>query len=174
MRLPIALVAVGLTALAAVAGGKKSADLSVFESAAGRFKAMLGDDPKDTTQTVQSAAGPLEVNTLSTKVSDDLILSVTWTDYPESFSAVPAEKLLAAARDGLKTKKATLLSEKAIKEGEAHPSGIEVHYDHGKSQTRTRLYVVGMRLFQVTATGKKDEVGSRIAALFLSSFELMK
>jgi hypothetical protein len=175
MRVLPALTVLGLAAGVALAGGpKKGSDLAVREFPDGRFKAMLGDDPKEKTQRVKSEAGPLEINSLAAKVSDNLTLSVTWTDYPDSFRDVPREKLLAAVRDGLKTKSAKLVTEKDVSAADPTPAAKEVQYDHGKYHTRTRLYLVGTRLYQVTATGKKDAVESDLAGKFLVSFEVTK
>jgi hypothetical protein len=175
MRLLPALTVLGLAAGLAFAGGpKKNTDLPVREFPDGRFKAMLGDEPKEKTQHLKSEAGPLDVTTLAVKVSDNLTLSVTWTDYPDSFREVPREKLLAAVRDGLKTKNARLVTERAVVAADPNPAAKEIQFDHGRYHTRTRLYLVGTRLYQVTATGKKDDVEGDFAGKFLVSFEVTK
>jgi hypothetical protein len=175
MRFPAALTVIGLAAFVALAGGQnKQSELTVREFPDGRFKVMLGDKPKEKTEHVKSEVGTLDVTTLSTKVSDNLTLSVTWTDYPDSFREVSREKLLAAVRDGLKSKKAKLVTEKEIAAADPNPAAKEVQFDHGKYHTRTRLFLVGTRLYQVTATGKKEDVESRFAGEFLVSFEVTK
>src|SRR4051794_34049939 len=115
MRFPASLAVVALAGLVALADGKKKEpELAVRAYIDGQFKAMLGDKSRPDTRQIKTDAGVLDVNTVATKVSGDLTLSVTWTDYPESFKAVPAEKLVAAARDGLKAKDAKLVSEKDV------------------------------------------------------------
>jgi hypothetical protein len=47
-----------------------------------------------------------------------------------------------------------------------------VLYDYGKYRVRARLYVVGTRLYQVSATGPMAEVENPIAGKFLASFEV--
>jgi hypothetical protein len=175
MRFLASVVVVSLAGLVAAAGqsSKKEPELRSHESKSGRFKAGYTETPKSDSRSVASDTGKLEVTTVSAAVSRDLTLAVTWTDYPEKFQSVPADKLLDAVKKGMKTKDAKLVDEKAVAAHDPNPAGQEVHYDYGKYHVRARLFLVGTRLYQVTATGKKDEVEGRLADKFLASFQLI-
>jgi len=177
MRVLASVVLVCLAGAAALAGGsskKKSEnrDLNVVEYTDGRFKAMLGDESETSTRTVGSAAGPLTVTTHTTAVSKDFSLSVTWTDYPGSFKDVPAETLLAAVRDGMKTRDCKL-TETRLEAMPPNPPGKELVIDYRKYVVRSRVYLAGSRLYLVSATGKKDDVEGHLARQFLASFEIL-
>lgn len=174
MRYPVCVAVVCLAGAVAAAGGgsRKDSTPAVFESPDGRFKAMLGDNPRVDARPVHSAAGPLEVHTLST-TAKDLTLSVTWTDYPESFKDVPPERLLAAVRDGMKTKDAKIVRDETVRPNDPNPAGREVQFNYGKYHVRSRLFLVGTRLYQVTATGKGDDVEGEVAKKFFASFEVL-
>jgi hypothetical protein len=179
MRL-IACFILLLTGSAVFAGkqSRRSKDpvLTTQTSQAGRFEAAFpATISKPDTRRVKSEAGELVVSTIAAAVSRELTLAVSWTDYPESFATLPAETMLDAVVSGMKTKEAKQVGkEKLIPEQETTPAGREVVYDYGKYRVRARLFWVGTRLYQVTATGDDDEVGSELANKFLASFRVTK
>jgi hypothetical protein len=179
MRFSTSVVLVLLAGVVAFAGGQsrrsKEPELITQSSAKGRYKAAFpGITGKPDARKVKTDAGEVLVTTESATASKDLTLAVTWTDYPEPFKSVPADKMLAAVAAGMKSPEAKLVSEKDIAEADPNPAGREVLYDYGKHRVRARLYVVGNRLYQVSATGSKTEVDGKLAGKFLASFEVTK
>jgi hypothetical protein len=139
----------------------------------GRVKLIKRD-----ARSLRTATGELTVTTESLAVKDGPTLSVTWTDYPPRFATLEPAKLLAAVRDGMGSKDARLTEEPGQPVGaDGTPvplPGREFTWDHGKTLARTRLFLAGTRLYQVTASGPKDAVQSKAAEVFILSFEPTK
>lgn len=172
MRWLMTISLLGLLVALTHAGDDKK-DLAVYESNEGRYKAMLGEEPRIEKKAVNTEAGKLTIHSATVNLNRDLTLAVSWTDYPESFRTVPQDKLLTAVREGMKAK-ASRTTETPIPATDPNPAGTEMLVEYGRNCLRTRLYLVNNRLYQVSATGKKDMVESRTAGKFLASFEVLK
>jgi hypothetical protein len=145
-----------------------------FEFPEGGYSAVFPRKPKAESKEVRTAAGDLKVYVWSAAGGNDLTLSVTYTDYPPKFADLDRDRLLEAVRNGLKTKDARFVADVAVEADGRRPAGREVHLNHGKYHTRTRLFLVGSRLYQVTATGAEKAVLGKAAEQFLRSFEPLK
>jgi hypothetical protein len=99
---------------------------------------------------------------------------VIYCDYPEGYVAgtgVPAV-YKSAAKDVAGNAKGTIRKQDDCKLGDT--AGLEVVIDgpnRGFVQ-RTRLFIIGDRLFQVTYVGRPDSEGGKPALDFLDSFRL--
>jgi len=100
---------------------------------------------------------------------------VIYCDYPEGYVAgtgAPAVRR-NAAKEAADSVKGTIRKEEDCKLGGT--AGLEVLIDapgRGLVQ-RTRLFIVGDRLFQVTYVGRPDSEGGKPALDFLDSFRLL-
>lgn len=93
--------------------------------------------------------------------------SVTVADYPAAFAEVPADVLLDGVRDGLKGKDGKVREEPL----RGPYPGRAVRIEAGSNTLRTRLVLVGTRLFQVTVTGKTSKFPEKLSEEFYASFE---
>lgn len=94
--------------------------------------------------------------------------SVTVADYPAAFAEVPADTLLDGVRDGLKGKDGKVRAEERMRG--PYP-GRAVRIEAGSNTVRTRLVLVGTRLFQVTVTGKTSKFPEKLSEEFYASFQ---
>lgn len=94
--------------------------------------------------------------------------SVTVADYPAAFAEVSPQTLLDGVRDGLKGKDGKVKAEEPLKG--PYP-GRAVRIEAGSNTIRTRLVLVGTRLFQVTVVGKTRSFPEKLSEEFYASFE---
>lgn len=172
------LVAAGLLATVGSGGAADGPEMTRIESKDGRFSARWPAKPKRDAKTLRSTAGELRAVTEAVALKDGLTLSVTYTDYPPAFGKLDPTQLLNAVRDGMGSKDARLseaIGQPVGADGVAvNTPGREFTWDHGKTIARTRLFLVGTRLYQVTASGPKDAVHTKTGEVFLLSFEPWK
>lgn len=145
-----------------------------YEFPEGRCSAVFPRKPKHESKTVRTAAGEQRVLIWSASQGTDLTLSVTYTDYPPRFADLDPARLLMAVRDGMMTKGARVVEDRRVEPDGRRQAGREVTIDHGKYHTRTRLFLDGTRLYQVTATGTEKAVTGAAAERFLMSFEVRR
>lgn len=169
-----ALVVLLFASSIALAGDDKS---KRYETKDGKASAVFPKKPDHSSKSVRTPTGELKLVALVGAGGNDLSLSITFTDYPQKYAEVDARKLLAAVRDGMKTKDAILEhsddGQPGRLDGTSVPfPGMEFVYDHHKYVARTRLFLVGTRLYQVNAIGPRREVFSKTAEEFLLSFDV--
>lgn len=173
------IIAVAAVCLGAAAADAKDWDLKRYENKDGRFSVGYPEKPrKDDGKKYATAAGEITIYTQASTPDDNVTFAVSYLDYPPAFAKLDANDVLKAVRDGAKTKSANLLADGALAtalsdNGIGHP-GREFIYDHGKYLTKTRSYLVGTRLYQVSVTGSKERVYSKTAENFLLSFEVLR
>ena len=153
---------------------RNGSKLERYTSEAGQFRVLLPDDDDHEDTTLATAIGPVRVRTVHGDVSRDLELGVSYSDYPEAFASVPEMKLFDGVRAGLKGADGTVDTESDVVLGDGGPLGREFVVRAGKNVVRCRAFLVGSRLYQVTATGRADAVDGKTAAEFFDSFELTK
>jgi len=144
-----------------------------YESAEGNYRIAFPKAPNISSRKLATPAGQVPVTTARVDVHKDLILSVTVTIYPDSFTEVTPAKLFDAVRDGMKSPDGTVKSEKEITFGDAKHPGRDIVIEAGKNTIRTRLILVDHRLYQIMLTGSKERIADAEAE-FLKSFELVK
>jgi hypothetical protein len=84
------------------------------------------------------------------------------------------EAALASARDkAVKVMKGKLLSDKAVKLGTNLGRDFQIQTERS-GVSRSRIYVVGQRLYQLTVAGPKDWVTSEMADYYLGSLTVDK
>jgi hypothetical protein len=109
---------------------------------------------------------------------DGLAFRLTFTDYPDKMVQGKTESLLQTVIDTLTGKKRdALLSRKDIKFGSNPGKEIEYTGQNAKGitvYTRSRLYLMKNRLYQISASGSKEQMRSLAADRFIRSFELTR
>jgi len=150
---------------------------SEFSSADGAFSVLMPGTPTEQTQTQDTDLGPIDVHMFTIEQGEVAYL-VGYNVFPAAVieAATPAA-ILDGARDGqVETVKGTLLSEKEITLG-AYPGRdleIQVEGSDGASSLRSRLFMVGDRLYQLVVAGPKGQSTSPNTIKFLDSFKLVE
>jgi hypothetical protein len=147
-----------------------------FSSTDGAFSVLMPGTPTEQTQTQDTDWGPIEVHMFTVEQGDVAYL-VGYNVFPAAvIQAVSPAQLLDSARDGqVETVKGTLLSEEVITL-DANPGRdleIQVEGEDGTSSLRSRLFLVGDRLYQLVVAGPKGQSTSSNTIKFLDSFELV-
>ena len=174
MRLSLALILALGNLTPVSAKDRDGPKLERYTSEAGQFRVLLPDDDDHEDTTLATPVGPVRVRTVHGNAGRDLELGVSYSDYPEAFASVPKMKLFDGVRTGLKGSDGTVDSETDVVLGDGGPLGREFVVRAGKNVVRCRAFLVGSRLYQVTATGRADAVDGKTAAEFFDSFELTK
>jgi hypothetical protein len=148
----------------------KPAELQQFNSTEGGFSILLPGTPKYAVETVDSAAGPLVVNTYMVD-GFDKAYGVMYTDYPDAVLETDPQKVLDGARDGAVTNvKGKLLSEAAMTLN-GYP-GREMNISAGQLGVRSRVYLVNKRIYSVIVTGPVNQMNLSVFDEVLNSFNL--
>jgi hypothetical protein len=149
-----------------------------FTSKEGKFSVAFPGKPKEATKEADSAAGKLTF-TRFTYEDGDTGLLVIYCDYPPQLRKQKgAEKILDDARDGCVEKaKGKLADENKRTIGKEKEPGRELLIqlpDEGKPYFRSRMYLVGDRLYQVIVVGPEKYAKGKDADAFLDSFKLVE
>jgi hypothetical protein len=148
-----------------------------FVSPKGRFRIRFPGVPRESDQKVNTTSGPLVIHTTSHSASDGSEYVVAYFDLAAKPDQMPAATtVLEGALSGMVSSGGwKVTSKKAIKIDE-YP-GLDVTGDvrtpGGAALGRTRIYLVGSRLYQVVLIGPKSKSRSNDFAKALESFELL-
>ena len=173
MRFGMLASLLGVVWMGTAFGRGDSPELESFANEEGGYRVSFTEKKKTDTTTAQSDAGPLTLHATTGSVGKDMVLSITWTDYPDAVAMDDTKKLLDAARDAAKAGKGKVNVDVDSKLNAA-VTGREVEISFAKFATRFRAYVVGRRFYVVSITGTKRDVGARWATDYLDSFALLK
>jgi hypothetical protein len=143
-----------------------------FAPKGGRFTVQMPGQPKEQTNKVNTAIGPIDVHLFVSAPDPNTAYIVGYSDYPEEMiKKSDSQKILDGARDGaVKNVNGKLDSEKKITI-DGHPGrDFSIATEHFEG--RDRIYLVNNRLYQVMMVGSRDFVTSKDAEKFLDSFKL--
>ncbi|TAE58741.1 MAG: hypothetical protein EAZ76_06940 [Nostocales cyanobacterium] len=154
---------------------------SVFSSAEGGFRILMPGEPQFTKQQVKTKTGEVDVNLFSVeRKGEGTKYTVAYIDYPQEYIDLLSKRnLVAQAIDtGKKTAldkaKGSIISEEKITlDGY---EGKEVNYTKpGDIVVKHRIFLVGTRLYQVTAetTKEKQKFLTKSISGFCDSFKLL-
>ncbi|MBX9627371.1 MAG: hypothetical protein K2X82_26445 [Gemmataceae bacterium] len=170
-------IAVGCLLLAATAGGlaARDDDWKEFRPKGGRFTIRLPGAPKETSREYDSPAGKVRMNSFVVQAGPNGVYGVAYGDYPEgTIDPEQIGKHLDGAQEGaVAATKGKLVESKDIKLADQHPGReITCELPAEKWMTRTRIYFVGRRLYQVHALGMKEFIKGEEVGKVLDSFKL--
>lgn len=149
-----------------------------FASKEGHYSVLMPGTPTESTQKVPTPAGEIVANIATVEQSRGVGYAVSYNDMPfdENQLKEPGavDKVLDGSANGQVTNvKGKLISQKPIKLGD-YP-GREVYFEvPEKGEIRSRIFLVGKRLYQTMVQGPKVTVTSKDADKFLDSFKLTK
>jgi hypothetical protein len=148
-----------------------------FKSASGGFSILVPATMEESTQDVVNADGTLVLHGF-VGGSETKRYIVGYVDYPdESVKTTGVEALLARSRaDLIGTDGATVIAEKSISL-DGNP-GLEISFDSGVNTNpqltiKTRIYLVGNRLYQIMVAVPKADVETEEINSYLQSFKLL-
>jgi hypothetical protein len=146
-----------------------------FMSEKGKYLVAFLKTPAESEKEIDTPIGKLAVHTVAVEVKKDLGLIVIHVDYPDAVKKQKAQEVLARTRDGSKGPNDKILEDKEITLNDKVPGREFILVKDDVIYYRARVYLDGVRLYQVIVSGtKKDDVLSPIADKFLDSFELAK
>jgi len=176
MQRRVRTVFTALTLIAASSLALAGPQFKSFASKAGAFSVLMPGTPQQQTKVVDSPAGKLHVHLFVVPLDGgNTAYMASYIDYdPQLIAAAPADKLLDGARDGqVSSVKGKLASEKRLKLGRHPGRELRITLKQGMF-IRSRLYLVGNRLYQCLVVGKKAVVNSADAGRFFGSFKTTK
>lgn len=143
-----------------------------YRSDEGGFIVRLPAEPKVTTQSTATAAGPIEL-TMALAETDHCAAVVSFNDIPIAAMSDP-DTLLQGGRDGVVKKlNGTIVSERPVTLDD-YP-GLEFVLETSKSQTyMIRIYIVNDRLYQLLFLSSKSRIDQFDVQGFFESFQLLK
>lgn len=171
-------VVVGFLPTILLTCGCGAAEWKEFSSKDGRYSVSMPGTPKETTQKVPTPAGEIVTNVATLEPSKGVGYAVSYNDMPFDDDKLKqpgvVDNVLDGSANGQVTNvKGKLISQKAIKLGEF--PGREVHFEvPGQGEIRSRIFLVGKRLYQTMVQGPKASVTSKDADKFLDSFKVTK
>jgi hypothetical protein len=149
--------------------------LEEFTSKEGKFSILMPKEPNTGSLNVDSPLGKLKM-TLTEKEEGGLHYAVVFADYPaDKIKGFDVDKSLDGARDGsVKNSGGKLIQEKKITLGKGKYPGREllIQLKDEKLWMRQRIYMVGLRQYQVVLAGPEKRVKGKFADRFFQSFKL--
>ena len=165
---PILMAVVVLTA----ACNKKA---QVFRSESGGFSVMIPGKPDESTRKLDTPRGKIDLHLFTAQKSNRAYI-VSYSDYPdEMVKQNSPEKILDGSRDGQVRSMGKLILEKNISLDGNPGRELVVEgktSDGHDASSKTRIFLVGNRLYQVIFAAPKGEASSSEMDDFLESFKL--
>jgi hypothetical protein len=160
-----------LLGVALFAGGVGAEEGREVHSAAGRFTVRLPGKPAEKDQ--PTPAGTLHALQVRGPSGD---WTVSWIDLPAEAKPPTAEARLDAIRKSLAERlRGTVVTQKKVELEKKHPGrDLVLDLGPGRGLLRTRVFLAGNRLYQLTVQGAKEQVESPAAQKVLDSFTLTK
>jgi len=145
-----------------------------YRSEADRFAAFFPGTPTESSKTVNTAIGPIEMKIYGV-AKKQTAFSVVLSDYPpEHVKRVGSATILDGARDGaVANTQGKLLSELIIEIAGNPGRDLKISAAGGKGTVRAKLFLVGSRLYQVLAVTPTEDSYAPQVGRFLESFKLL-
>ena len=162
---------------AGLASGRDTDDWIDFSPKGGKFTIKVPTKPKEQTQDVDTAVGPITLHLFTVPAGKDGAYLVAYADLPED--ALDPDNL-DESFDGLekgfiKGAKWKQLSSKKIKLQKKYP-GREITFSvpQLKAKGKARFFVVQTRLYQIVAVGTEEFMEGEDIDFFFDSFRITK
>ncbi len=155
-----------------IRGGDKLKGFEPYHSEEGRFSVLLPDEPERKLQKVDTPIGTLYFIMYSAG-SEQIDFLVGYVDYPPTmFENADIEKMLDGARDGAVRNVNGILENEKVLDFHGNP-GRELEIKVPEEATiKTRIILIGTRLYQVMAVGESKRVLNKNCPQFFGSFKV--
>jgi hypothetical protein len=176
MKARIALVGLSAVLLcSATVQGGGTPGWTKYTSKKGGFSVVMPGTPRESTKTVKTPYDTYEHNLLI--LADPVngtAYAIDFTDLPEDLlQGASVETFLDTECDVfLQKAKCKLLSQKAITRGRLLGREIEVELLAGKAISRTRIFLVGRRIYHLSVIMPRAQANAADMERFLDSFGL--
>jgi hypothetical protein len=175
MRSAFKCIGVSVLAALILAGCGGEAGWREFRSEGGGFTIMMPGRPEEQSQKTATAFGTIESRVFLVEHQAAGYL-VNYADYPQDLvQDSPADVILDGVSLGVVSQSGgTLKSSAAIRLGDFTGRELEITSPGGQSLLKVRIYLVGVRIFQLSVV---SEIGVDIiddVARFFESFELLE
>lgn len=146
-----------------------------YASTEGRFSVLLPGNPSEKVETMNTAAGPIDLHLFSVH-GNDFEYSLAYNDYPDSLiQDVGPDAMLDRVRDGFVAGvKGKLLSELIISLDEYPGRELKIEITGGTGTVRSRIFMVRHRLYQVMVGMPTEKAFLENVDKFLVSFRLLE
>jgi hypothetical protein len=160
---------------AGLVSGRDTDDWIDFTSKAGKFTVKVPSKPSEKKRDTDFQGETVTIHTFAVPVAKDGAYLVSYADFPEdTFSEENTKTFLENYEKGfVKGAKGKSLSSKAVKQQKKY-AGREFTFaiPELEGKGRGRVFVVGDRLYQVTALGTEDFMDSEDIDFFFNSFKV--
>ncbi len=164
MRILLLLVLLGALAAA-------QENWRTVRSSAGRFEVSLPGPARTSQESLDTSAGTLKQQQFLVNLGQRAFM-VTYVDYPEAnVRELGPGKVFENIREGVRDDGATDLCHAGLKLG-PHQGCALSYRKEGRFWVKSRLYLVGSRLYQLTATGQKP-LDPATVRRFFESFKIL-
>ncbi len=160
MRILLLLILLG-----ALAAAQES--WRTVRSSTGRFEVSLPGPARTSQESLYTSAGTLKQQQFLVNLGQRAFM-VTYVDYPEArVSELGPGKVFENIREGVRADGATDLRHAELKLGQ-HPGCALSYRKEGRFWVKSRLYLVGRRLFQLTVSSQKPLDPAEVGRFFQS------
>lgn len=169
------LISIALVASVSL-GGCAKREWRVFTSDAGGFKVLMPGTPKPQTQSVNTAAGTIDVTMYIVEV-DHGAYAVGFSDFPQEMvaQADPQAVLEGAMNGSASNMGGSVTSSRDITlgaiSGKEFTAAVRIN-EADDAAYKGRVYLAGNRLYQVFMCGLKGRTSAKEIDHFLRSFTL--
>lgn len=164
-----------LVALALLLGAALTASAAdeKFVSKDGKFKIQFPDGGK-VEKDKKSAGGGIDMIFAIVKDGEKAYVAM-YMDLPEAAKDIPAKMILDGAEKGsVQQSGGKIESSKDIEFGKEKYPGRDFVADKDGNKIKTRVVIVGTRVYVIAVGGPKDFATSKEGTKFLESFEITK
>ena len=173
----VAAVAVGIIALAGCSGGRgetasRPGDRawSVFESAEGRFRIALPEEPERREQEVDDDDLETRAVLFTSRLGDTATVNVSYADYPPALAEVDPRLVLAGAVTGAVERVSGTLAAQTPLTAEGSPA-VDYLIEDGEGWVQARAIFVGTRLYLLQLAAPTRDPGA--FERLVTSFDLL-
>ena len=156
------------------AGTETEAEWQEFTSDEGGFSVLFPAAPRAETQPVNTVAGTIQMHN-HTATGGAFEYAVSYADYPEWIAqADPTAALDGAVEGAAANVDGSIASHESIRLS-GYPGRdvtIEARQACVEATVRTRIYLVGKRLYMVVVVAPRDQYSESDATAYLDSFRL--
>jgi hypothetical protein len=140
-----------------------------FTSDDGRFSVLMPEAPEDKAETVQSEHGPYTTHLFIVRDTTSVYL-IGWVDYDPSFNFNRQSEMDANRDNFVKGIQAKLVSTRSLTI-DGYPA-LEFTAETADRIFKSRVYMVGRRLYQIVIGSPKDLDDSANLNRFFNSFKI--
>jgi hypothetical protein len=148
---------------------------TTYTSTEGRFAVDLPGPPRQQSQTLNTAVGPVQMYTYMHEFAGGArAYMISFNDYPAAMiQRGNSQRMLDGARDGIvRNLDGTVLNERHFNFGRYPARELQIRVPRQHAVVTARVYLVGARLYQTLALSRENDPVGGENTYFLQSFRL--